>query len=86
MASPPPMRGLKEGNGEKADEKMGVYVTWKELSVTVSNGSKFILQGLTGYAQPSQVLAIMGPSGSGKSTLLDALAGESSKFSIFCFF
>ncbi|RVW78356.1 ABC transporter G family member 11 [Vitis vinifera] len=76
MASPPPMRGLKEGNGEKADEKMGVYVTWKELSVTVSNGSKFILQGLTGYAQPSQVLAIMGPSGSGKSTLLDALAGR----------
>ncbi|WJZ84611.1 hypothetical protein VitviT2T_004210 [Vitis vinifera] len=76
MASPPPMRGLKEENGEKADEKMGVYVTWKELSVTVSNGSKFILQGLTGYAQPSQVLAIMGPSGSGKSTLLDALAGR----------
>eukprot|EP00261_Vitis_vinifera_P021437 XP_010652672.2 PREDICTED: ABC transporter G family member 11 [Vitis vinifera] len=49
------------------------------LWVTVSDdesGRRAILQGLAGYAQPGEVLAIMGPSGCGKSTLLDALAGR----------
>lgn len=57
----------------------GMHITWENLWVTVSNGrkgSKPILQGLTGYARPGEVLAIMGPSGCGKSTLLDALAGK----------
>lgn len=56
----------------------GVKITWENLWVNVSDGksgSKSILQGLTGYARPGEVLAIMGPSGCGKSTLLDALAG-----------
>lgn len=62
-------------------EEKGICLTWKDLWVTVSastgktNESKSILQGLTGYAKPAQLLAIMGPSGCGKSTLLDALAG-----------
>ncbi|KAJ9670141.1 hypothetical protein PVL29_026599 [Vitis rotundifolia] len=57
----------------------GVFLTWKDLWVTVpdgKNGLRAILQGLTGYAQPGEVLAIMGPSGCGQSTLLDALAGR----------
>ncbi|CDO97423.1 unnamed protein product [Coffea canephora] len=57
----------------------GVYLTWKDIWVTVSNvkeGTKSILQGLNGYATPGQLLAIMGPSGCGKSTLLDALSGR----------
>ncbi|CAL5213619.1 unnamed protein product [Lathyrus oleraceus] len=57
----------------------GVFLTWEDLWVTVSNGNngrKPILQGLKGYAKPGQLLAIMGPSGCGKSTLLDTLAGR----------
>ncbi|KAI3968037.1 hypothetical protein MKW92_052032 [Papaver armeniacum] len=64
-----------------------VFLTWDDLWVTVpsssvsgstrgKNNGRALLQGLNGYAQPSEILAIMGPSGSGKSTLLDALAGR----------
>ncbi|KAJ9705827.1 hypothetical protein PVL29_003773 [Vitis rotundifolia] len=61
------------------DMEAGIFLTWEDLSVTASNGkggSRLLLQGLTGYARPGEVLAIMGPSGCGKSTLLDALAGR----------
>ncbi|KAF7842990.1 ABC transporter G family member 11-like [Senna tora] len=65
-------------------KKNGICLTWKDVWVRGSSGknknggirSKSILQALTGYANPAQLLAIMGPSGSGKSTLLDALAGR----------
>lgn len=68
------------GNDIDYITRSGVCMTWKELGVSVEtskNGKKRILQEVTGYAEPGEVLAIMGPSGSGKSTLLDALAGSS---------
>nr|XP_023889798.1 ABC transporter G family member 11-like [Quercus suber] len=62
-----------------SNRDLGLFLTWKELLVTVPDGKsgrRPILEGLTGYAEPGKMLAIMGPSGCGKSTLLDSLAGR----------
>ncbi|XP_057976701.1 ABC transporter G family member 1-like [Malania oleifera] len=83
-----PLRPLEVENTHKncyrrraavEEEEEGVWLTWEDLWVTVSDGkrgNRAILQGLTGYARPRHLLAIMGPSGCGKSTLLDVLAGR----------
>lgn len=72
------------GGGEKVvwngGAQRGTYLVWEDLTVVLPNFGKNkptrrLLQGLTGYAEPGRIMAIMGPSGSGKSTLLDSLAG-----------
>ncbi|KAH1215465.1 ABC transporter G family member 11 [Glycine max] len=73
------IKSVETGKDGEEDQEEGVFLTWEDLWVTVSNGKngrKPILQGLKGYAKPGKLLAIMGPSGCGKSTLLDALAGR----------
>lgn len=56
------------------------YLVWEDLTVVLPNSgkgpTKKLLNGISGYAVPGRIMAIMGPSGSGKSTLLDSLAGR----------
>lgn len=65
---------------DKASEgDASARLTWRDLTVTVSHGNggmQKVLEGLTGYAEPGTLTALMGPSGSGKSTLLDALSSR----------
>ncbi|KAM3392096.1 hypothetical protein ACQJBY_013303 [Aegilops geniculata] len=73
--SEPPASGVVDNVEPGTTE---VFLTWKDLSVTAMNGRKgraVILDKLSGYARPGEVLALMGPSGCGKTTLLDTLAG-----------
>ena len=56
-----------------------IQIAWEDLSYTVKIGPlwakkpKTILQPMTGYVSPGQVLAVMGPSGSGKTSMLNIL-------------
>ena len=57
-------------------------LAWRDLTYTVQlsaragGGQKQLLMGITGYALPGRLIALMGASGAGKTTLLDVLAGR----------
>ncbi|RWV79648.1 hypothetical protein GW17_00059192 [Ensete ventricosum] len=69
----------KEKTNTELIGDVSARLTWKDLTVTVTLGNgetHRVLEGLTGYAEPGTLTALMGPSGSGKSTLLDALSSR----------
>lgn len=50
--------------------------TWTDVDYTVpyGNGTKKLLNSVSGYAKPGVMIALMGASGAGKTTLLNTLA------------
>ncbi|CAN1146483.1 ABC transporter G family member 3 [Linum perenne] len=60
------------------EERGGVCVVWKDLTVSISGKRKYfdkVVKSSSGFAVPGTKIVIMGSARSGKSTLLRAFAG-----------
>lgn len=76
------------------EDKIRAYLVWEDLTVVAHQdldlrsgiATRKLLSGLSGFAAPDRIMALMGPSGSGKSTLPDALAGLSLSYYIIFIF
>jgi len=58
-----------------------VEMSWQNLTSTITVGrrkkkSRTLLNNVSGYVRPGQLLAIMGPSGAGKTTMINILTGR----------
>ena len=62
----------------QSPRKNRLLLTWKGInySVTAKGKSTKILKGLSGFAKPGELLAIMGTSGCGKTSLLNVLSNQ----------
>lgn len=62
--------------------KKSALPTDEEPEITKPNGTKILLNDISGEARDGEIMAVLGASGSGKSTLIDALADRISKESL----
>eukprot|EP00898_Chlorokybus_atmophyticus_P003098 jgi/Chlat1/378/Chrsp10S01493 len=58
-----------------SDVCYSIETATKEALGSKTKRKRLLISGVTGYAVPGTVTAVMGPSGAGKTTLLDILAG-----------
>ncbi|KAH6812335.1 ABC-2 type transporter family protein, partial [Perilla frutescens var. frutescens] len=74
---------LERGVGRPPLDDGASFLAWEDLTAVLPNfgngPTRRLINGLTGYALPGRIMAVMGPSGSGKSTFLDSLAGRLSR-------
>lgn len=68
---------------EYMSENKSIFLEWNNINYKilkskknnqVSDNSKIILNNISGFALPNQILAILGPSGCGKTTLLNVIS------------
>lgn len=59
-------------------QTMRLSLAWKDLTYSASTGKEtsHILKGVSGFANPGELLAIMGSSGSGKTSLVSILSNQ----------
>eukprot|EP00052_Salpingoeca_macrocollata_P002474 m.30691 g.30691 ORF g.30691 m.30691 type:complete len:648 (+) comp12321_c0_seq1:96-2039(+) len=68
---------IKNAHRESVVSRTAVHEVCLEFRhLSFSIGEQKILHDVSGFAQPGQVLAIMGASGAGKTTLMNLLAGR----------
>ncbi|KAI0154520.1 putative ABC multidrug transporter [Xylariaceae sp. FL1272] len=65
--------GLAEATGS---DKKGTVFTFRDINyfVRAEGAEKQLLQNVSGFVQPGQLVALMGSSGAGKTTLMDVLS------------
>ncbi|TMW61229.1 hypothetical protein Poli38472_013692 [Pythium oligandrum] len=76
----------KVGGSKYATNAPKLTLQWHNLTLKASAKNpqtkqveeKVILNDVSGYAKPGELLVIMGPSGAGKSSLLDCISGRKS--------
>ena len=79
-----PLPDVAEALDQYYSEILGgppVSLSWKDLKVSVRSKShgnpEVLMENMSGFAEPFNLVAILGVSKSGKSTLLNALSGLS---------
>ena len=69
---------LLKKNSLISDDIAQMNLNWKDLHLSVNSGESKtdLLKGVSGFANPKEILAVMGVSGSGKTSLLSVLSNK----------
>ncbi|KJH50062.1 ABC transporter, ATP-binding protein [Dictyocaulus viviparus] len=65
--------------GAVLDTVEPVTLSWKDIRISVVQSGRLLLYGVSGFAKPGQVVALMGASGAGKTTLLNRFLARNLK-------